>query len=80
MRPLSLLNCGYISSDGRTSVKLSSRLQKVRLGFSYSSYMWRRHAIRLSIKGGVIIGTMVSILLCFRNMDVQYRCARTFSV
>jgi hypothetical protein len=53
----------FISPCGKLSNEVSYRIQKARVAFINLSHLWRRHDIRLSVKGRVYAATVRPVLL-----------------
>ncbi|CAH8657151.1 unnamed protein product [Dicrocoelium dendriticum] len=52
-----------ITAGGAVGDEISMRISKARLAFSRLRHLWRRHDIRLSIKGRVYCATVRAVLL-----------------
>ena len=52
-----------IAADGGVGEEISSRIAKARLAFANLRHLWRRHDVRLSLKGRVYNATVRSVLL-----------------
>ena len=52
-----------ISAHGTASDEVSSRIRKARLAFANLNHLWRRHDIRLSLKGRVYAAAVRPVLL-----------------